>query len=566
VEISRTRASYFLLLLPFAYLQIFYGLGTLGLVGPDEPRYAEVAKEMLRSGDYVTPRLSGQPWLEKPILYYWITALSFHLFGVNEWAARLASAAAAALGILAVVLIGRDWIGFRGGVQAALILSSSVLYFSLARAASTDMLLAGTLTAAWTGFYFLLFSRKKLIAHSHVPEANIAAIEVNARWQQRALVVSSYFFLALSALAKGPIGLILLAGVLIAFLLITRRFDLMKQMHVGLGLVVLILVAGPWYWLCYRANGHLFIEEFLLKQNLERFTTDRYQHLQPFWFFFAVIFAGFFPWVFQLFSSAGRFLSRLSNIASDPAATKETYLWLWVIVPLVFFSLSKAKLPGYILPTVPSLALLTAREFELGASDTQVKPSKRRFRWTALTQALFICILGLILPFAKQRLNFEIGPFVPELQGIFIGVGLVGLILAYFHRIRALLMLYLSAVAVMVIFIVWAIIPKLDPLESQRQLALLLKQEGFSGQPIYLLGLSRRVEYGLNFYLDTTTRTIYSEGDLRLTEGEVFLLTPIDFELTSLPTRFNLKSRMAFHRQLIMRLRTREISRLPSPS
>src|SRR4029077_13663237 len=122
-------ASYLLLLLPFVYLQIFYGLGALGLVGPDEPRYAEVAKEMLRSGDFVTPRRSGQLWLEKPILYYWITTLSFHLFGVNESAARLPSAAAAVLGILAAVLIGRDWIGFRCGVQAALILSSCILYF-----------------------------------------------------------------------------------------------------------------------------------------------------------------------------------------------------------------------------------------------------------------------------------------------------------------------------------------------------------------------------------------------------------------------------------------------------
>jgi 4-amino-4-deoxy-L-arabinose transferase-like glycosyltransferase len=567
VGTSKTRASYLLLLLPFVYLQIFYGLGALGLVGPDEPRYAEVAKEMFQNGDYITPRLSGQPWLEKPILYYWIATLSFRLFGVSESAARLVSAWAAVLGILAVVLVGRDWIGFRGGVHAALILSSCILYFSLARAASTDMLLTGTLTAAWTGFYFLLFPRKKFLGGSHLGgEFGRAANDVEVWWQRTALPVLSYFFLALSVLAKGPVGLILLGGVLALFLLLTRRFEIIKQMRVGLGVVIVTLVAGPWYWLCYRANRHLFIEEFLLRQNLERFTTDRYQHLQPFWFYFAVIFVGFFPWVFQLFSSAARFPSRLSKIGSDPAIAREVYLWLWVMVPLVFFSLSRAKLPGYILPTAPSLALLVAREFELGSSDTRDSSRMRWFKSAALSQALFIGVLGFVLPFAKQRLNLEIGPFVSELQGTFIGVGLLGLILAHFDRVRALLALYLSATAVMVMFVIYAVIPRLDPLESQRQLALTLKQEGFSDQPIYLLGLSRRVEYGLNFYLDTTTRIIYSEGDLRSTEREAFLLTPIDFELTSLRTRFNLKSQTAFHGQKIIKLGAVENSRLPSSS
>jgi 4-amino-4-deoxy-L-arabinose transferase-like glycosyltransferase len=555
VEISRTRVSYFLLLLPFVYLQIFYGLGTLGLIGPDEPRYAEVAREMFRSGDYVTPRLSGQPWLEKPILYYWITTLSFHLFGVNESAARLASAGAAVLGILAVILIGCDWIGFRGGVKAALILSSSILYFSLARAASTDMLLTGTLTAAWAGFYFLLFPPQKSVPRPHTPdETSIAAQQASLRWRETALFVSSYFFLALSMLAKGPVGLILLAGALTAFLLITRRFDLLTQMHLGLGMVVLILTAGTWYWLCYRANGHLFIEEFLLRQNLERFTTDRYQHFQPFWFYFAVISAGFFPWVFQLLASARRFLGNLSRIASDAAATKEAYLWLWVVIPLVFFSLSKAKLPGYILPIVPSLALLTAREFELSTSGVPDGSRKTRPKWTNLTQALSICVLGLILPFVEPYLNLEVGPFMYELQAVFIGVGLVGLVLAYFDRIHLLLGLYLSATVLMVILIISAVIPKLDAVESQRQLALLLKQEGFSGQPIYLLGVSRRIEYGLNFYLDTTTRMIYSEGDLKLTAREAFLVTPVGFEPKVLPIRFTLKSQTAFQKQKIIRL------------
>ena len=219
-------------------------------------------------------------------------------------------------------------------------------------------------------------------------------------------------------------------------------------------------------------------------------------------------------------------------------------------------------MPGYILPTAPSLALLVAREFELGSSETSDKRGKTWFRWIALSQALFICLLGLVVPLAGQRLNLEIGPFTPELQRIFIGVGVLGVILAYFSRVRVLFFLYLTTTALMVMFIVNAVIPRLDPLESTRQLALVLKQQGFSGQPIYLLGLSRRIEYGLNFYLDTTTRIIYSEGDLRSSEREAFLLTPVDFEPSSLPMRFDLRSQ-TFHGQKIIKVGTLESGRLP---
>ena len=547
---SKTSVSYFLLLLPFLYIQIFYGLGDLGLVGPDEPRYAEVAKEMVRNRDYVTPRLSGQPWLEKPILYYWITTLCFRLFGVSEFAARLPSALAAVLGAIVVVLVGQDWMGFRGGVHAGLILLSCILYFSLARAASTDMLLAGTLTAAWAGFYFLLFRKVPSPAGSPAIAADVAAHASS----QFALTVLSYFFLALAVLAKGPVGLILCGAVLVAFLLLTRRLELIKPMRVGLGLITVIVVAGPWYWLCYRANGHLFTEEFLLRQNVERFTTSRYQHLQPFWFYFAVIFVGSFPWVFQLVASLRRFFHSAPELRTNPTAAKELYLWLWVLVPLVFFSLSKSKLPGYILPAVPSIALLVAREFETASPGEGTNSSSKWIRWTAFAQALLISVFGLTLSYTQPYLNIEIGASMPGLRGIFVTAGALGLVLSYWKRFRLLLATYLTATAVTVMFIVSTVIPRLEPLESTRQLAFRLKKEGFSGQTIFLLGLSRRVEYGLNFYLDTTTRVIYSEDDLRATKADGFLLTPVGLQLKPVPRCLRVESEATFHRERIVKL------------
>ncbi len=550
---SKTSVSYvLLLLLPFLSIPILYGLGDLGLVGPDEPRYAEIAKGMARSGDYVTPRLSGQPWLEKPILYYWITALGFRFFGVSEFVARLASALAAVLGMIVVLLVGRDWIGFRGGVYAGFILLSCILYFSLARAASMDILLAGTLTAAWVCFYFLIFGKGQSATEPRANAAEIASHEAGTT--QFRLAIGSYFFLALSVLAKGPVGLILCSGVLAAFLLLTRRFKFVKSLRVGLGIMTVIIVAGPWYWLCYRANGHLFIEEFLLRQNIERFTTNRYQHLQPFWFYFAVIFVGSFPWVFQLPSSARRFFRRLAKLSVESSVAKELFLWLWVVIPLALFSLSKSKLPGYIVPAIPSIALLVAREFEAASSDVNSSSSEKWFRWTAYAQALFICAFGLTLSFTQRHLNIELGAAVPELRAIFVTVGALGLILIYRNRIHLLLVNYLAATAMIVVLIVKTMIPDLEPLESTRQLAFRLKEQGFSGQPVLLFGLSRRVEYGLNFYLDTTTRVIYSEEDLRSTKGESFLVVPAGFQLKSVPSGLEIKSATTFHRERIVKL------------
>jgi 4-amino-4-deoxy-L-arabinose transferase-like glycosyltransferase len=557
VGTSKTRVPYLLFLLFFVYIQIFYGLGDLGLVGPDEPRYAEVAKEMLQSGDFVTPRLSGQAWLEKPVLYYWLTAVSFRLFGVNEWAARLASALAALLATTAVVLVGWDWIGWRGGLQAGVILLSCNIFFSLARAASTDMLLTGALAATWAGWYFLLF---KDGAPGQGQGSHLALSATGQRSPKREawLITLSYFWLALTVLAKGPVGLVLWGSILATFLLLTQRLELIKLMRLGYGVGILALVAGPWYWLCFRANGPLFIQEFLLRQNFERFTTERYQHVQPLGFYFAVIFVGFFPWVFQLFAPAARFCSRFASFNFRQEATRELYLWLWVIIPLLFFSLSKTKLPGYILPTAPSIALLVAREFEMASNETPNCSFKKWFRRTAFLQALAVCMLGATLQLTHHYLNIKIATLVSVLQVILLAVGALGMILTCLNRNRLLLASYLTTIALVVVVIINALIPSLDSLESTRQLALRVRQAGFGGQPVFLLGLSRKVEYGLNFYLGATTRVVYSEEDLKTVEPQAFLLTPIDVELKSALTRFRLVSAEVFNSQKIMKLDSRQ--------
>jgi len=591
VGTSKSKPLYLLFLLLIIYLQFFHRLGTLGLVGPDEPRYAAVAREMLVSGDYVTPRLSGQVWFEKPILYYWLTALFYRLFGVSELAARLASALAGTLGVVVVFLIGREWINVRGGLIAASILSTSVLYFSLARAASTDMLFTGTLSVSWACSYLVLFGnrgekpgetcRSKKTARAllfsggagentgHFPseelERGCSDLSAFSRLKSKPLtrpswgiftgssVYLSYIFLALSVLSKGPVGLVLWGGVLTIFLLVTRQLEILKKMKLGSGTLIFLVVALPWYWLCYQANGYRFIGEFLMRHNLERFTTTRFQHTQPFWFYFAVLFAGFFPWIFQVISPARRFFKKRLRISSK-AEAKELYIWLWVLVPLLFFSLSRSKLPGYILPVAPSMALLIASEFELFLTDNPDGRGKKWFSWAAFFQALCVCLLGAVLPIIKDRLNIEIGPFVPQMERLLIGVGSLGMIFVCWRRVLQLLACYLIGTGLMVILIIHQIIPQIDHIESARKLAAVLKQEGFVDQTILILGLPRRIEYGLNFYLNTTTKIIYSENELSSGEKEIFLIAPHSFESKSLLLHFVVKSETVFNNQKIMKV------------
>src|SRR5262245_14689965 len=160
VRAKREFVALLVLLLVF-YLQFFHRLGGLGLVGPDEPRYAQVAREMAASGDFVTPKLHGEPWFEKPVLYYWMAASAFKAMGLSELAARLPSALAALLGAFAILLVGSHWISRRAGLAAALILASSPMYFSLARAASTDMVLASSLTLGLACVYFAWFGDRR---------------------------------------------------------------------------------------------------------------------------------------------------------------------------------------------------------------------------------------------------------------------------------------------------------------------------------------------------------------------------------------------------------------------
>ncbi|PYY06455.1 MAG: hypothetical protein DMG64_01035 [Acidobacteria bacterium] len=251
-------------------LLFFYGLGSFGLVGADEPRYAQVAREMLHNNDFVTPTLHGSPWLEKPALYYWRAAAAFRTFGDKDWAARLPSATFAAALVIIIYFHMRR---FRPGAQfgAALITATSAAVIGFSRGASTDMQLAAPFAFAMLGWYAWFETGKKF-------------------W-----LFDLYFFLAVGTLAKGPVAPGLAFFIVLIFAIVRRDLKLVWKMVWLPGVLIYSVIVLPWYIAVQMANKDFF-KVFFLEHNLERFATDLFQHKQPFWFYLPVLILSLMPW------------------------------------------------------------------------------------------------------------------------------------------------------------------------------------------------------------------------------------------------------------------------------
>jgi 4-amino-4-deoxy-L-arabinose transferase-like glycosyltransferase len=324
------RGTALLLLLTAALLVL--RTGALPLVGPDEPRYARVAVEMHRAGSWVRPTLQGQPWLEKPPLYYWLAGAAFGLLGENETAARLPSVAATLLLVGITALVGARLYGRSAGLHAGFILATSLLVFLYGHGANMDMLLAATVTGA----------------------VGLLALDA-LRVAGRLAVPAAWAFMGLAVLAKGPLGVALPGLVVAGYAAIARDGAFLRRVLRPTGITVFLLIAAPWYAAILRDQGARFVEVFLLNHNLQRFTSEVHHHAGPFYYYLPVVIAGLVPWSGLLVPAA-----LLAGRAPQHAAA-DRFLLVWLALPFVFFSAAGSKLPGYILPCLPPLALLMGR-------------------------------------------------------------------------------------------------------------------------------------------------------------------------------------------------------------
>lgn len=319
----------FLLLIPLYFLF----LGNHPLLLPDEGRYTEVAREMLASGDFITPHLNGSVFFHKPVLFYWLQAFSLSHFGINPWSIRLFPALFGIFGVLFLYGATCTLWGQSTARKAAIILATTPVYFGAAHYANLDLEVA-----IWLN-------------------VSILSLLVGLRQNKKTWLILAYVAGALAFLTKGLIGFVFPAAILGLWILLTNQWRLLKKAHLFLGLVLFALITLPWLYLVSERNPD-FLHFFFYVQQFQRFSSGGFNNVMPFWFYVAVVIVGFLPWsIFFL----GNLKPLIKNALKD---REELYLLIWALVVLVFFSLPSSKLVGYILPIFAPMALLTARLLE----------------------------------------------------------------------------------------------------------------------------------------------------------------------------------------------------------
>ncbi|HUI42263.1 MAG TPA: glycosyltransferase family 39 protein [Terriglobia bacterium] len=358
-----------LLLLLVAGCIFFAGLGRLPLTEPDEGRNAEVAREMLALHDGITPHFDGLTYLDKPVVFFWLVAGSFRVFGPSEWAARLPSALAALGTMMMVWLLGRSMYGERAGLIAALVFATSPMVMAFSRLVIFDMTLTFLVTAAMMAFW---------LAH---------AAEPRRRWLEYLVFLAA----GTATLTKGPVGLLLPLLSIVVYAAIQRKFARLKGLAWGRGLLLFLALTSPWFIVVSLRHPD-FPRYAFWDESVLRFATGHARRGGSVFYYLPVFLIGFLPWSFPLLFAGLNRIKRWRRLGSaDHAAA--AFLLAWALTVFVFFSISHSKLAAYVLPAFPALAVLMGK---LWSAEVSPEPGRRRPDWLTAGFAVLIA-LGLLL-------------------------------------------------------------------------------------------------------------------------------------------------------------------------
>ncbi len=412
-----TAASFIGLFLVGLFFLYFFGLTRTGLVGPDEPRYAAIGRAMAASGDWITPRLWGAPWFEKPALLYWMTAAGFKAGLGADWAPRLPVALVSVAFLIYFFIVLRREFGDGAAWYATTILATSAGWLAYSHIAITDLPMSAAFAAAMLGLFFE---------------------KANAR---SSLIAGA--LLGIAVLAKGLVPLALFIPAL--WFLRHRIRDL------ALVFAAATLIAAPWYVLVTLRNGSTFLDEFIWKHHFGRFLNSALQHGQPIWFYVPILLAGLFPWTPLLVLLFQR------RLYQDRRAA---FLLAWFAWGFVFFSASRNKLPGYLLPLLPAVAALVG----IGMAGVRARSSKLMVLLGA--SAALLCLVPPLEDALPQALLAGMSHTGLHLATLWIiPAFLLGLLCAYWEKTahRDLAVAVVAAgTLISVITIAWRVYPELD--------------------------------------------------------------------------------------------------------
>jgi 4-amino-4-deoxy-L-arabinose transferase-like glycosyltransferase len=539
---TMARIGWAVLILATLYVCYFSHLGAIGFVGPDEPRYAWIARDMAETGDWVTPRLYGKPWFEKPPLYYWGAAVCFKLFGVSETAARLPSAISALLATVALAWLAWRLYGAETARWLLLLLPTTVGMIGFSHAAATDMPFSGMLTIAMVSAAVVL-----RLVPVRAGGANPAPANSSTPWV--ALVLFG-FFLGLAVLAKGPAGIILCGGAVFFWAIFTKRWrDAFRLFHPA-AITAFCLTTLPWYVLCARRNPDFF-RIFIIEHNFKRYLTPEFQHIQPFWFYVPVVLIAVLPWTGMLLW-CGVFKTT-EVIRGHKISPSAAFFMLWAMFCLVFFSTSQSKLPGYVLPAIPAISICVVRIY-VGKA-----PSRRlRFRIVQYLAAISFLGVALVLGIFARTSHQPSHVAAGAASLIMALIGGTNLILGIFGPAEmddglTSFMAGLSVLPLLLALLLSAsLLPSFffeDP--SGRSIANALLAKGIPAKRVFVRAMRRGQQYSLSFYLHQEIRSWDqqhpTEGYLLTDKSDCKYLIPETWDCGEVPFDLQSTGRFLFH-------------------
>ena len=466
----------------------FLFLGNRPLWDVDEGMHAATSKDMILSGDWITPQLNGENFYDKPVLFNWLVAISFLVFGFTEFAARLPAAVLGTGTVLVTYFLGRrlfsPTVGFLGGV----ILATSVEFIILSRVVVHDIALTLFITLALTFFY----------------------IGLSDPTRRKSVWFLFYASLGLAVLAKGPIGVLLPGLIIFLFLVIRRRLNIIRDMQLGWGILIFLAVAAPWYVLIMLKNED-YAGYFFIQQNLGYFFSGESRHPRPFYYYFPILLGGFFPW--SLFLPAALFRSLRRGFGKTEDGT--LYLMLWFGAVFLFFSTASSKLSTYILPLFPAVSLLVASLWH----DLLDTPMQENSRKGILYPLAFLCMAALAAmvyllmnPIDKLTLKYGI-PLAPiNILGLTLAV-FIGLIFFFFilRRYKSAFAAITGMVVVGLLSFILLIVPHINPYRSTKGLAEKLDTLLPQGEKMTFV---HRLEDSALFYTDRKATILRKPKDI----------------------------------------------------